>query len=135
MKNQFTDIRKQLIASIIELHNFQMKQHYLLFKTTPSSDSFWSIDQYELKPDRYFLVEDVHENLEDDYDNKTFYPKIELRYHFRSKEKHAYGPKHDYFYKGYKSTTSYTYEELENVEKAKEDIMLEYEKAKAKFSK
>jgi hypothetical protein len=55
-----------------------------------------------------------------------------LRYHFRSKEKYAFGRGHQYFYDGYKSTSAFSHEDLNDIEKAMERIDSDFEKSKIK---
>ncbi len=126
---KINDNRKILIEAIIKLHNYSTKKHYEMFSGL-SQPEFWNLEQFELKPDRFYIAEILSTVESDDYENKTFYPNVELRYHLRSQERKAYGAQHDYFYKGYKRTMSFTYDQINDVDAAIENINAEYEKHK-----
>lgn len=118
-------IRRQMILNIIELHNHMSKElHKKLSRMEPN---LWNKDEYEMKPDRYYLVEELSVD-NSDYDNKTFKPQMQVRRHLRSQERRKYGTGHDAYYKGYLSTHSFSPEEIENVEEAKKNITLEIHK-------
>lgn len=95
--------RKQIIKTIIELHNFFIIEWSKSRGTEISKDSLWDIQLLEVKPDRYYLVESLSV-ANDDYENKKFKPKTQVRYLLRSKEAYAYGEKHQAFYNRYLST-------------------------------
>lgn len=121
--------RNEIILAIIKLHNYWQKKYHELepdFKV-----NFWSVDEFEAMTDRFYLVESLSV-LNDDYDNKKFFPRIELRYHFRSKEKYEFGKGHQYFYDGYKSTSAFSHEDLNDIEKAMKRIDADFEKHKMK---
>jgi len=138
LNNLKTFSRDHIIRSIIKLHNFSLKRQHEVFEQSKAPD-FWTIEEYEVKPDRFYLVESLNVIDYDDYDKKTFYPKTELRYHFRSQERASFGNKHDYFYKGYKSTLSFTYDDIsdtdygiERMEKEFNDYIIERENEREK---
>lgn len=125
LDNLKTFTRDQIIRAVIKLHNFTLKKHFEAYSQSKAPD-FWNIEEYEVKPDRFYLSESLSVVDLDDYDNKAFYPKIEVRYHFRSKERAAFGNQHDYFFKGYKSTFSFTYQQISDPDFAMEEINKEY---------
>ena len=125
LNNLKTFTRDHIIRSIIKLHNFSLKKQYEAFQES-KAPSFWTIEEYEVKPDRFFLVESLSVIDHNDDENKTFYPKVELRYHFRSQERASFGNKHDYFFKGYKSTLSFTYDEISDPDYGIERIEKDY---------
>ena len=114
-----TDTRKQIILNIIELHNHFVKEWH-----TKYPKNLWNKEEFEMQPDRYYLVETL--NVDNpDYDNKTFQPRLEVRKHLRSKERHAYGKGHQAYHDGYLSTISLGIVEIENVEAGKAMITRE----------
>lgn len=108
--------RADIIRRIISLHNHQNRE---LTKRFPQMLDLWNVEEFEAKPDRYFLVESINAVISDDYDNKTFYPKLEVRKHLRSQEKRTMDKACSAFYDGYLGTYSFGYEDIEDVEAAK----------------
>ena len=120
--------RIELIKQIVRLHNFFCIQSTKLLMWDMTS-SLWDENLIEVRTDRYYIVEGL-KTANDDYDNKTFKPDVCVRYHLRSKEANAYGAKHDAFYKRYLETISFSYEELEDEDKYKSELIASIMKQK-----
>lgn len=116
--------RKQIIKTIIELHNFfiiEWKKHRGL---EINKDDLWDINLIEVKPDRYYLVEELSvDKWDSEKDTKTFKPKTEVRYLLRSKEAYAYGNKHKAFFDRYLSTIPIDNEYLTNPQGYKDSLI------------
>lgn len=116
--------RKKIIKTIIELHNFFTIEWKKYMGYEIGKDDLWDVNLLEVKPDRYYLVESLSV-ANDDYENKKFKPKTEVRYLLRSKEAAKYGDKHQAFYDRYLSTVPFNNEYLENPELYKEELLVE----------
>jgi hypothetical protein len=125
--------RKQIIKTIIELHNFfiiEWKKHRGF---EVEKDDLWDINLLEVKPDRYYLVEELSvEHWDSEKDTKTFKPKTEVRYLLRSGEAAKYGKSHNAYYKRYLSTVPIDNEYLENPQAYKESLLKDFEEMKKK---
>lgn len=126
--------RKQIIKTIIELHNFFIIEWNKSRGYEISKDSLWDIQLLEIKPDRYYLVESLSV-ANNDYENKKFKPTTEVRYLLRSKEAYAYGEKHQAFYNRYLSTVSIENKYFENPQLYKDELMKELTKQEEKEKK
>lgn len=116
--------RKELIEKIIELHNLFTIEFNNFMNYPIDENSIWNKDLINIKFDRYYLVESSSHNEED------FSVKVEVRYALRSQEANAYGPKHDYYYKRYKSTIAFSYEDINNPEGYKKKLAESFKKSK-----
>ena len=125
--------RKQIIKTIIELHNFFTIEWRKSRGLEIDKDSLWDVNLLEVKPDRYYLVENLSQKSWDsEKDTKTFEPKTEVRYLLRSKEAYAYGDKHQAFFNRYLSTISIENEYLTNPQAYKDLILKELTELKEK---
>ncbi len=123
--------RKQIIKTIIELHNFfiiEWKKHRGF---EVEKDDLWDTNLIEVKPDRYYLIESLSV-ANDDYENKKFKPKTEVRYLLRSKEAYAYGDKHQAFFNRYLSTIAIDNEYLTNPQAYKDSLIKDFAELKEK---
>jgi hypothetical protein len=116
--------RLKLIKTILELHNFFCVQ------STKSglwdmSDRTFDMSLLETKKDRFYLVESLKTISEED-DKKSFSPVVEVRYHLRSAEANAYGSGHSYFYQRFIPTISFSFENIDNTEKYKENLLIQF---------
>jgi hypothetical protein len=121
--------RNEIILAIIKLHNFHLGKHFEVMNLNGTPD-FWSLEQFQFQPDRYYLTETVHEL--DSVEEKKFYPKVELRFHLLRRKHNKYGKGFSCYYDGYKSTIAFSYDEINNIEKTMEDISMSYFKLKNK---
>ena len=122
--------RLELIKRVIELHNIFCIESTRL-NLWDMTKSLWDVNKIDLKTDRYYLVEGLKTESSVN-DEKTFSPKVEVRYHLRSKERKDYGDRHNAYYKGYLSTIAFSYDELENPDKYKEELLKSFEESLAK---
>lgn len=122
--------RLDLIKAILELHNFFCVQSTKMGLWDMSGKTF-DMSLLETKADRFYLVEKPT-TANDDDNNKTFSPMVEVRYHLRSKEARAYGTGHSYFYQRYIDSIAFTYDDIENPEKYKANLIAEFLKQKDK---
>lgn len=118
--------RLEIIKTVLDLHNFFCVQSTKM-NLWDMSDKTFNMTLLSTKPDRFYLVEKLETN-NTDYNNKTFSPKVEVRYHLRSKERQAYGSGHSYFHDGYISSIGFSYEDLNNLDGYKENLIKEFEK-------
>lgn len=127
------DARKQIIKTIIELHNFFQIEWKKSNGYEIGKDDLWDINLLEVKPDRFYLVENLSEKSWDrENDTKEFEPKTEVRYLLRSKEAHAYGKGHQAFYDRYLSTIPFKNTAIENPQAYKEELLIELKRIKEK---
>jgi len=116
--------RKQIIKTIIELHNFFIIEWSKSSGREIGKDSLWDIQLLEIKPDRYYLVEDLKvKNWDSEKDTKEFKPETQVRYLLRSKEAAKYGDKHDAFYKRYLTTIPIDNEYLTDPQGYKDSLL------------
>jgi len=85
------------------------------------ADKLFNLELLDVKADRFYIVEHLA-TTNTDYENKTFKPMVEVRYHLRSQEARAYGDKHSAFYDRYLSTIAFDYESIENPEQWKQEL-------------
>ncbi len=123
--------RKQIIKTIIELHNFFIIEWSKHRGVELNKDSLWDVQLLEVKPDRYYLVESLSV-ANNDYENKTFKPNTEVRYLLRSQEAKKYGDKHQAFYNRYLSTVSIENEYLSDPQAYKDSLMKDFVELKNK---
>lgn len=118
--------RIELIRQILTMHNFFVKE-FMVKKFGPNAiDSLFNMDLLDLKPDRFYLVEQLQES-NTDYENKTFIPRVEVRYHLRSQEAAKYGNKHQAYYDRYLSTISFSYDDINDIEAWKKDLLSQFQ--------
>lgn len=116
--------RNTLILQILDLNKrfiqaWNARKHSLQI----NFDLHLTRDSFEMKPDRFYLVESLQEDKGCDYDHKTFHPEVAVHYKLRSGEAMKYGEKHSAYHKRYLSTTSFSYEALQNPDKYIEDTL------------
>lgn len=126
--------RKDLIIKIVKLHNWATIEFFKYFEPGEVPNNLIDENLLIIKFDRFFLVEKPT-NIGNDYDNKKFQPKVEVRYHLRSKEAKQYGAKDQRFYDRYLSTYSFLYEDLEQEEQYKINYIADLEKTFSKKEK
>ena len=122
--------RLKLIKTILELHNF------FCIQSTKSglwdmSEKTFDMSLLKTKLDRFYLVEGLetkNTDSENDFKNKTFSPKVEVRYLLRSAEANVYGRGHAYFHQRYIDSISFSFEDINNPKKYKENLIKEFEK-------
>jgi hypothetical protein len=119
--------RIDTIKAIIDLHNFFVKNYRTKFEMSINPEDLWNKDLVDVKFDRYYLVESLIEKSCVD-DDKLFEPCVELRYMLRSAEAHAYGSKHDAYYKKYLVTIPFTYDAIADPDLYKQNLILELAK-------
>lgn len=123
--------RKQIIKTIIELHNFFTIEWRKSNGYEINKDDLWDVNLLEVKPDRYYLVEQLREKSWDrENDIKTYEPKTEVRYLLRSAEAAKYGKGHQAFYDRHLSTVSFKNTDIENPQAYKEELLAELKRIK-----
>jgi hypothetical protein len=100
--------RQDIILTILDLNIEANKVFKKMFNSWSDPDSKLTKSWYELKPERFYLVESTSHREEE------FTTSIEVRYRLRSQEAAAYGRDHQVFYDRYLSTTSVELQYLEN---------------------
>ena len=113
---------------VFELHNhFHDAWNKWRDKMPTSEFDPWNEYHFNKMPDRYYLVESM-QTANSDYDNKTFLPRVKVRYLLRSAEANAYGRGHQAFHQRYLSTIPFTYDDLGDLQKAKDYLVAELTK-------
>ncbi len=126
--------RKQIIKTIIELHNFFIIEYAKYSGDEVDSDRLWDLNLLEIKPDRYYLVEGlVEESWDSEKDIKTYVPKTQVRYLLRSKEANKYGKGHQAFYDRYLSTISIENKYLDNPQGYKDKLIKDLDELRKKY--
>lgn len=125
--------RKKIIKTIIELHNFFIIEWKKNRGLEIEKDDLWDVNLLEVKPDRYYLIEELSvKEWDSEKDTKTFKPKTKVHYLLRSGEAAKYGKGHNAYYKRYLSTIAIDNEYLENPQAYKESLLRDLEELKKK---
>lgn len=113
--------RRDLIIQLIEMNNFFMVEWNKSFGHSINLDTIWNKELVDINFNRYTLVE------ESSHEEENFSIRIKVRYNFRSGEANKFGKGHQYFYDRFKETVPFNYDEINDINKWKEDYLKEIE--------